>query len=67
MVVLNLHKGNILLVFPTGARIKDTTGFLEGNYTDGRKLARFKDMDDVKAKTPVLKAVIAEWLNSVEK
>ncbi|MGB8193925.1 MAG: DUF1801 domain-containing protein, partial [Chitinophagaceae bacterium] len=33
IVVLNLHKGNILLVFPTGARIKDTTGFLEGNYT----------------------------------
>jgi len=34
IVVMNLHRGNILLVFPTGAKIKDTTGLPEGKYPD---------------------------------
>ena len=50
IVVMNLHKGNILLVFPTGATIKDNSGLLEGDYTDGRRLMRFNDLADIKAK-----------------
>ena len=67
IVVMNLHKGKILLVFPTGAKIKDTTGLLEGDYADGRRLVRFKDLDDVKAKTKALQTIIKEWLKLVDK
>src|SRR4051812_33610102 len=30
LIVMNLRKEQILLVLPTGAKIKDTTGLLEG-------------------------------------
>nr|WP_068890001.1 DUF1801 domain-containing protein [Pedobacter panaciterrae] len=67
ILVLNLHKGNILLVFPTGAKVNDTSGLLEGSFPDGRRLVRFKDMDDVKAKQDSLKKIIADWLKLVER
>ena len=57
IVVMNLHKGNILLVFPTGATIDDSTGLLEGDYTDGRRLIRFKDLADIKAKSKALQQI----------
>jgi hypothetical protein len=44
---MNFLKGRILLVFPNGAKINDATGFLEGDYKDGRRLVYFKNMDDV--------------------
>ncbi len=67
IVVMNLRKEEVLLVFPTGARIKDSSGLLEGKYTDGRKLATFKTLDEVKAKGKDLQAVLKDWLGSVEK
>jgi hypothetical protein len=67
IVVMNLRKGEILLVFPTGATITDTTGLLEGNYTDGRRMAKFITMDDVKQKGKDLQTVIKAWLALVEK
>ena len=40
IVVFNLYKKNcIRLVFPSGAKVKDTSGLLEGDYEDGRRLA----------------------------
>ena len=51
IVVFNLYKKDcIRLVFPSGAKVKDKSGFLEGNYADGRRLAMFHDMNDVKSK-----------------
>ena len=67
LIVMNLHKGRIILVLPTGAKINDATGLLEGKYTDGRRLISFKDMDDVKKKEVDLRWVIKEWLALVEK
>lgn len=67
IVVMNLHKGNIMLVFPTGASIKDTTGLLEGDYKDGRRLIKFRDLDDVNAKSRSLQKIIKDWLKQVEK
>lgn len=67
IVVMNLRKGEILLVFPTGATITDTTGLLEGNYTDGRRMAKFITMDDVQQKGNALQTVIKAWLELVEK
>ena len=67
IIVMNLFKGRIMLVFPSGAKIKDTSGFLEGDYKDGRRTVVFKDLEDVKAKEKDLKTVIKKWLALVEK
>jgi hypothetical protein len=66
IVVMNLHRGNVLLVFPTGAKIDDTTGLLEGKYTDGRRIVNIKDLDDVKLKEKALTKVLKQWLAQVE-
>ena len=67
IIVMNLYKGRILLVFPSGAKINDTTGFLEGDYRDGRKITVFKDKDDVLAKKDILQNSIRKWLELIEK
>ena len=67
IVVLNLHKNRIMLVFPSGAKVNDTSGLLEGDYSDGRKLVIFKDMDDVRLKEKSLQNIIKIWLTLVEK
>ncbi len=65
LAVFNLFKGRIMLVFPSGARVNDISGLLEGDYKDGRRLIVFKDMADVLAKETQLRAVIRDWLGSV--
>jgi hypothetical protein len=67
IIVFNLYKGRIMLVFPSGAKLKDATGFLEGEYKDGRRIVVFKDMEDVKSKEKVLQKVIRDWLKFVDK
>jgi hypothetical protein len=67
IIVFNLFKGRIMLVFPSGDTIKDTTAFLEGDYKDGRRTVIFKDLNDVKAKEKTLQAVIKKWLALVDK
>lgn len=68
ILVLNIHrKETILLVFPTGAKINDSSGFLEGKYTDGRKIAQIKSLDDAKSKQKDLENAIRDWLSQVEK
>ena len=68
LVVFNLHKKDcIRLVFPSGAKVKDTSGLLEGDYADGRRLAMFYSPQDVGAKMKNLRAVITKWLKLLEK
>jgi hypothetical protein len=67
IIVTNFLKGRILLVFPSGAKINDTSGFLEGDYKDGRRIVYFKSLDDVKSKAEILQNVIKIWLSLVEK
>jgi len=67
IAVFNLHKGRILLVFPTGAKINDHSGLLEGDYKDGRRIVVLKDADDVKQKKTLLQQVIKKWIDLVEK
>jgi len=67
MVVFNLFKNRIMLVFPSGAKINDTTGLLEGDFKDGRRLIVFKDMEDVISKKEALQSVIKVWLSLIEK
>ena len=66
IIVMNLHK-RMLLVFPSGAKIDNTSGLLTGDYADGRRLLYIKSADDVKAVKPALGAAIRDWLSKVEK
>jgi hypothetical protein len=67
ITVFNLHKNRIMLVFPSGAKINDTSGLLTGDYADGRRIVVFKDLEDVKVKEATLKNVIKKWLMLVDK
>jgi hypothetical protein len=67
IIVFNLYKSRIMLVFPSGAKVKDTSGLLQGDYKDGRRITIFKDMADVKSKEKSLQKVIKEWLKLVDK
>lgn len=66
LLVVNVHRGKALLVFPTGATIKDKTGVLEGDYKDGRRLINIADLKDLAAKKQSIQTVIREWLKLVE-
>lgn len=67
IIVFNLYKGRIMLVFPSGAKVNDTSGLLEGEYKDGRRIIIFTDMKDVKSKEKALQTVIKKWLKLVDK
>jgi uncharacterized protein YdhG (YjbR/CyaY superfamily) len=67
IVVVNVRKAQALLVFPTGAKIDDTTGLLEGNYADGRRLVTFKTLENVNARGSDLQQVIRQWIAQVER
>jgi len=66
IAVFNLFKNRIMLVFPSGAKIGDKSGLLEGDYKDGRRTLVFKDLEDVKAKQKDLQAIIKKWLSMVD-
>jgi hypothetical protein len=68
IIVFNLYRKDcIRLVFPSGAKIKDTTGLLEGDYADGRRLAMFSNMDEVESKGKALQQAIKKWLALLDK
>lgn len=68
LAVFNLYRKDcIRLVFPSGARVKDKSGLLEGDYADGRKLALFHNMEEVTSKKGLLQSVIRKWLETLEK
>jgi hypothetical protein len=67
IVVFNLYNGRILLVFPSGAKVNDKSGLLQGDYKDGRRIILFKDMKDVESKEKLLQDVIKQWLKLVDK
>jgi len=67
LIVMNLFKNRIMLVFPSGAKVKDSSGLLEGDFKDGRRTIVFKDMADVKSKEKALQGIIKNWLKLVDK
>ncbi len=68
LVVFNLFKKDcIRLVFWGGARVNDTSGFLEGDYEDGRRLAMFYNMQDVESQKKSLQKVIKQQLKLLNK
>ncbi len=67
ILVMNLRKDKIMCVIPTGMTIKKNIELLEGNYSDGRKMIHFANLDDIKTKENKLKETIQEWLSLIEK
>ena len=67
IIVMNLFKERIMLVFPSGAKVNDRSGLLEGDYKDGRRITIFKDMKEIKSKEKLLQSVIKKWLTLVDK
>jgi hypothetical protein len=66
LIVMNLHKNRIMLVFPSGAKVNDKSGLLTGDYKDGRRLVVFADLADVKSKEKQLKKVIKDWISLID-
>jgi hypothetical protein len=63
LVVSNLFKKDcIRLVFWHGDRANDTTGFLEGTYADGRRLASFSSASEVTSNARKLRGVLKKQL-----
>jgi len=67
IVVINVRKNEALLIFPTGAVIADKTGLLEGDYKDGRRMVKFKTLEELEARKKNLQLAIKSWLKQVEK
>ncbi len=67
IAVFNLFKGRIMLVFPSGAKINDTSGLLQGDYKDGRRTVVFTGLEDVVSKEKILQKIIKQWLKLVDK
>ncbi len=51
----------LVFVFHRGKMIDDRFDLLEGDYKD-RRLARFVDMNDVRAKENALQCVVRRWI-----
>ena len=67
LIVFNLFKNRIMLVFPSGAKVNEGSGLLQGDYKDGRRIAIFNSMEDVKARQKDLQKIIKDWLKLVDK
>jgi len=68
LIVFNLARQDcIRLVFWGGAKSDDQSGFLEGDYADGRRLAFFYNMKDVQAKRTKLRKILKQQLNLLDK
>jgi hypothetical protein len=68
IIVFNLfRKDCIRLVFPSGAKLNDKSGLLEGDYPDGRRLAQFYSLEDVKSREKDLQKLVKTWLKLLDK
>ncbi|SCL57301.1 protein of unknown function (DU1801) [Micromonospora eburnea] len=60
-------KERVHLVFHNPLVVDIDSELLEGNYTDGRRMAYFADMKDAKAKKAELKRIIKQLVKSIDK
>ena len=68
LVVSNVFKKDcIRLVFWGGGKVNDTSGFLQGDYPDGRRLAQFFSMGDVESNADKLQEVVRRQLELLER
>jgi len=63
LVVFNFHRKDCLrLVFWRGDRAQDESGFLEGEYADGRRLATLAGVDELRKRKKALVAALRAQL-----
>ncbi|MEZ5314576.1 MAG: DUF1801 domain-containing protein [Thermoanaerobaculia bacterium] len=63
LVVFNFYrKESLRLVFWHGDRAEDRSGFLQGDYADGRRIASLATVEELAAKRKVLRAVLQAQL-----
>ncbi|MCF6129999.1 DUF1801 domain-containing protein [Flavobacterium sp. AS60] len=67
LAVINLHRGKILIVFPTGNKIDATIGLGGKDYPDGRKIVEITSVEDVNKKEILLLKAINNWIDQIEK
>lgn len=58
-------KDCVRLVFLQGASDEDPSGILEGTYTDGRRLAVFHSLEEIKSKEKAFKLIIKDLLDKI--
>ena len=64
IVGFNFYKQDeIRLVFLKGADAIDPTGLLQGDYKDGRRIASFTSLNDLKTKENALKNIIEQLVH----
>jgi hypothetical protein len=67
LIVFNLFKKDcIRLVFWGGGKVNDKSGFLQGDYADGRRLALFRSLEDVKANKKHLLHALKQQLKHLD-
>jgi hypothetical protein len=67
LAVINLHRGKILIVFPTGNTIDATIGLDGKDYPDGRKIVEITSVEDVNKKEALLLKAINNWIDQIKK
>jgi hypothetical protein len=68
IIVFNFFKKDcIRLIFLRGAMANDKTGLLQGDYADGRRLAFFHDMKEVKSGEKALQSTIKKLVKIIDK
>jgi len=67
IVVLNLNRGYVLIIFPSGAKIQNHEDFLEGDYKDGRRMLTIKDYNSLIEKQAKLVSAIKQWITQIDK
>ena len=68
LIVFNLFKKDcIRLVFWGGAKVNDESGFLQGDYADGRRVAIFSSMQDVRVRKKSLQNALRLQLKHMDK
>jgi hypothetical protein len=67
LVVFNFYRKDcIRLVFWHGDRANDKSGFLEGDYADGRRLAKFSTVEDLDSGKKALANVLKTQLKQIK-
>jgi hypothetical protein len=66
ILVLNLNRGYVLMIFPSGAKIQNHDDFLEGDYKDGRRMHTIKDYDSLIEKQAKLVSAIKQWIMQID-
>ncbi len=67
LIIFNLAKKDcVRLVFWRGDRAGDKSGFLTGDYKDGRRLALVHNLAEMKARTRALQSALKNQLKRLE-